>query len=376
MYERYKTAEKKFWHPMSASAAAHRGKTLVIARGDGNHITDIDGNRLLDGVGGLWNVNVGHNRAEVKAAIAAQLDELAYYQTFDGIAHPRVFDLADRLTAMFAQERMTRVLFNSGGSDAVETALKMARQYWIAAGQPGRTRFLSLRNGYHGVHIGGTSVGGNGVYHYNHGPLLGGCHLLDTPWLYRNPWDCRDPEQLVEHCIRQLEEQIALLGAQTIAAFIAEPVQGAGGVIVPPATYWKRLREVCDRHEILLIADEVVTGFGRSGCMLGSRGWGVAPTSSAWPRASPPATSPWVPRCSTSASATPSNTAPASATWSCTATPTAGIPPPAPPPWRCWTSSKPRTCPATPHGSGRRSSSNCCPWPNATTWWARCVARG
>ncbi|MDH1109785.1 aminotransferase class III-fold pyridoxal phosphate-dependent enzyme [Metapseudomonas otitidis] len=277
MYERYKTAEKKFWHPMSASAAAHRGKTLVIARGDGNHITDIDGNRLLDGVGGLWNVNVGHNRAEVKAAIAAQLDELAYYQTFDGIAHPRVFDLADRLTAMFAQERMTRVLFNSGGSDAVETALKMARQYWIAAGQPGRTRFLSLRNGYHGVHIGGTSVGGNGVYHYNHGPLLGGCHLLDTPWLYRNPWDCRDPEQLVEHCIRQLEEQIALLGAQTIAAFIAEPVQGAGGVIVPPATYWKRLREVCDRYEILLIADEVVTGFGRSGCMLGSRGWGVAP---------------------------------------------------------------------------------------------------
>jgi adenosylmethionine-8-amino-7-oxononanoate aminotransferase len=159
----------------------------------------------------------------------------------------------------------------------VETALKMARQYWIAVGEPARTRFLSLRNGYHGVHVGGTSVGGNGVYHYNHGQLLAGCYQLDTPWLYRNPWDCRDPEQLVEHCIRQLEEQIAFLGPQTIAAFIAEPVQGAGGVIVPPDTYWKRLREVCDRYGILLIADEVVTGFGRSGCMLGSRGWGVAP---------------------------------------------------------------------------------------------------
>lgn len=277
MYEKYKTAQKKFWHPMSSSAPANRAKTLVIARGDGNYITDIDGNRLLDGVGGLWNVNVGHNRAQVKAAIAAQLDELAYYQTFDGIAHPRVFDLAERLTTLFARERMARVLFNSGGSDAVETALKMARQYWIAAGQPGRVRFLSLRNGYHGVHVGGTSVGGNGVYHYNHGQLLAGCHLLDTPWLYRNPWDCRDPEQLTEHCIRQLEEQVAFLGPDTIAAFIAEPVQGAGGVIVPPDNYWKRLREVCDRYGILLIADEVVTGFGRTGCLLGSRGWGVAP---------------------------------------------------------------------------------------------------
>ncbi|MCF5705819.1 aminotransferase class III-fold pyridoxal phosphate-dependent enzyme [Pseudomonas syringae] len=277
MYETYKTAQKKFWHPMGSSAPENRSRTLIIASGDGNCITDVEGHRMLDGVGGLWNVNVGHNRASVKAAIAAQLDELAYYQTFDGIAHPRVFDLAERLTSMFAQENMTRVLFSSGGSDAVETALKMARQYWVASGEPGRTRFLSLRNGYHGVHMGGTSVGGNGVYHYNHGQLLAGCHLLDTPWLYRNPWDCRDPDELTHHCIRQLEDQIALLGAQTIAALIAEPVQGAGGVIVPPEHYWKRLREVCDRHGILLIADEVVTGFGRSGCMLGSRGWGVAP---------------------------------------------------------------------------------------------------
>ncbi len=277
MYEKYKTAEKKFWHPMSSSAPGNQARRLVIARADGNYITDIDGNRMLDGVGGLWNVNVGHNRSEVKAAIAAQLDELAYYQTFDGIAHPRVFDLAERLTSLFAQEEMTRVLFNSGGSDAVETALKMARQYWIAAGQPGRTRFLSLRNGYHGVHVGGTSVGGNGVYHYNHGQLLPGCYHLDTPWLYRNPWDCRDPAELTAHCTRQLEEQIQFLGPETIAAFIAEPVQGAGGVIVPPDGYWQQLREVCDRYEILLIADEVVTGFGRTGCMLGSRGWGVAP---------------------------------------------------------------------------------------------------
>ncbi|MGJ7505738.1 MULTISPECIES: aminotransferase class III-fold pyridoxal phosphate-dependent enzyme [unclassified Variovorax] len=277
MYRKYKTAEKKFWHPMRSANPLNTSSTLIIASGDGNYITDVDGHRMIDGVGGLWNVNVGHNRAEVKAAIARQLDELAYYQTFDGIAHPRVYDLSERLTSMFASEDMQRVLFSSGGSDAVETALKMARQYWITEGHPSRTRFLSLRSGYHGVHVGGTSVGGNGVYHHNHGPLLDGCYLLDTPWLYRNPWDCRDPGQLVDHCIRQMEDQIAFLGADTIAAMIAEPVQGAGGVIVPPDTYWKRLREVCDRHGILLIADEVVTGFGRSGSMLGSRGWGVAP---------------------------------------------------------------------------------------------------
>ena len=273
----YQQRQKRFWHPMSSAAAGHTTPTVVIAQGDGNYVVDVEGHRMLDGVGGLWNVNVGHNRPEVKAAIARQMDVLSYYQTFDGVAHPLVYDLADRLCAMFEQEDMQRVMFGSGGSDACETALKMARQYWVAAGEPSRTKFLSLRNGYHGVHMGGTSVGGNGVYHYNHGPLLPGCILLDTPWLYRNPWDCEDAEELVAHCIRQLEDTIAFHGPQTIAAFIAEPVQGAGGLIVPPATYWRRVRDVCDRNGILLIADEVVTGFGRTGCMLGSRGWGVAP---------------------------------------------------------------------------------------------------
>ena len=273
----YQQRQKRFWHPMSSAAAGHSTPTVIVERGDGNYVFDIEGNRLLDGVGGLWNVNVGHNRPEVKAALTRQMDKLSYYQTFDGVAHPGVYDLADRLCEMFKREDMQRVMFGSGGSDAVETALKMARQYWVAAGEPSRTKFLSLRNGYHGVHIGGTSVGGSGVYHYNHGPLLPGCVQLDTPWLYRNPWDCEDPEQLVTHCIRQLEEVIAFHGAQTIAAFIAEPVQGAGGLIVPPAAYWPRLREVCDRTGILLIADEVVTGFGRTGSMLGSRGWEVAP---------------------------------------------------------------------------------------------------
>jgi putrescine---pyruvate transaminase len=277
MYEQYKQAQKRFWHPMGPPTPGNRGETLIITRSDGNYVTDADGQRLLDGIGGLWNVNIGHNHPEVKQAIRQQMDELGYYQMFAGIAHPRVYDLADRLIAMFEPEDMARVLFSSGGSDAVETALKMARQYWMAAGEPTRTGFISLRNAYHGVHMGGTAVGGNHVYHHNHGPLLPGVIQVDTPWLYRNPWDCDDPERLTEHCIRQLEERILFHGANTIAAFIAEPVQGAGGVIVPPASYWPAVRALLDKYRILMIADEVVTGFGRTGCMLGSRGWGVAP---------------------------------------------------------------------------------------------------
>lgn len=277
MYEKYKSAQKHFWHPMGAPTPGNKGETLIIVSSDGNYVTDVDGNRLLDGVGGLWNVNIGHNRAEVKEAIKAQMDELGYYQTFDGIAHPRVYDLADRLIEMFRQEEMERVLFSSGGSDACETALKMARQYWQAAGEPKRTKFISLRNAYHGVHMGGTSVGGNNVYHLNHGPMLAGCIQVDTPWLYRNPWGCESPEELTRHCIQQLEEQIIFNGPDSIAAFIAEPVQGAGGVIVPPASYWPAVRKLLDKYGILMIADEVVTAFGRSGCMLGSRGWNVKP---------------------------------------------------------------------------------------------------
>lgn len=277
MYEKYKTAQKHFWHPMGPPTPGNKGDTLIIASAEGNTVTDVDNNVLIDGVGGLWNVNIGHNHSEVKAAISQQMDELAYYQMFAGIAHPRAYDLADKLVEMFSQENMARVLFSSGGSDAVETALKMSRQYWIAAGEPKRTKFISLRNAYHGVHMGGTSVGGNNVYHMNHGPLLGGCIQVDTPWLFRNPWDCEDPEQLTQYCIRQLEEQIIFHGPDSIAAFIAEPVQGAGGVIVPPDSYWPAVRELLNKYNILMISDEVVTGFGRTGCMLGSRGWGVVP---------------------------------------------------------------------------------------------------
>lgn len=266
----------KLWHPMVHPNEAESREPIHITRGEGVYVQDEKGRQLLDGVAGLWCVNAGHNRSEIKDAIKAQLDELEYFQLFDGVSHPRVVELAELLLDFTAEENMRRVVFSSGGSDAIETGLKLARQYHRLAGQPERIKFISLKQGYHGTHFGGMSVNGNNVNRRNYEPLLPGCFHLDSPWLYRNPWT-DVPEELGRLCAEQLEKELEFQMPDTVAAFIAEPVQGAGGVIVPPANYWPLIREVCDRHGVLLISDEVVTGFGRSGSMFGARGWGVSP---------------------------------------------------------------------------------------------------
>ncbi|AYF87829.1 aspartate aminotransferase family protein [Pseudomonas sp. JS3066] len=270
------TRDNAFWHPMLHPNEMKQREPIRILRGEGCFVFDDKGNRLVDGVAGLWNVNVGHGRKEIKAAIAAQLDELEYFQLFDGISHPRAEELAAKVIGMLEPEGMRRVAFSSGGSDAVETALKLARQYWKLQGQADRTKFISLRQGYHGTHFGGASVNGNTVFRRNYEPLLPGCFHVDTPWLYRNPYS-QDPAELAQICADLLEREIQFQSPDTVAAFIAEPIQGAGGVIVPPENYWPLIRKVCDKYGVLLIADEIVTGFGRSGSMFGSRLWGVKP---------------------------------------------------------------------------------------------------
>nr|WP_294865233.1 aspartate aminotransferase family protein [uncultured Pseudogulbenkiania sp.] len=266
----------RFWHPMLHPNEMQRREPIRIVRGDGCFVYDDKGHRLVDGVAGLWNVNVGHNRAEIKQAIVNQLDELEYFQLFDGISHPRAEELSATLIEMLQPEGMARVAFSSGGSDAVETALKLARQYWRVKGQPDRTKFISLKQGYHGTHFGGASVNGNTVFRRNYEPMLPGCFHVETPWTYRNPFT-EDPEELAKICAEMLEREILFQSPDTVAAFIAEPIQGAGGVIVPPASYWPLIRAVCDKYGVLLIADEIVTGFGRTGSMFGSRLWGVKP---------------------------------------------------------------------------------------------------
>lgn len=267
-----KSANAKYqWHPMVHPKRSEAHPPLIISKGRGSIVEDVDGQAYVDGIGGLWCVNVGHDRAEVKAAVREQMDQIAYYSSFDGTVTPPSIRLSQKLVEMAAPEDAAKVFFCSGGSDAVETAMKLARQYWRLVGEPHRTKFISLKGGYHGVHFGGVSLNGNPPFRWAYEPLLPGCLQVDTPWLYRNPWTS-DPAELARICAEQLEREIQFQGPHTVAAFFAEPIQGAGGVIVPPEQYWPLVREVCDRYGVLLVSDEVVTGFGRSGAMFGARG--------------------------------------------------------------------------------------------------------
>ncbi len=273
-YAELKALEDNVLHPMSLPAL-DREQPLFVARGEGVHIFDQDGRRYLDGMGGLWCVNVGHGHPKMNEAIREQLDKIAYFNTFGDCSNEPSLTLASKMIGMLGPEEMDKVFFSSGGSDAVESALKLSRQYWRMRGQPDKTRFISLKHAYHGVHFGGVSVAGLPNFK-QYGPLIPGCSQIDSPFLYRNAWT-DDPEELGAICAGLLDREIAYHGSGNVAAFIAEPIQGAGGVIVPPANFWPLVREVCDKHDVLLIADEVVTGFGRSGSLFGARGWGVKP---------------------------------------------------------------------------------------------------
>lgn len=268
---------KPLWHPMAHPAEMRADPPKVIVASQGVEVTDIEGHRVLDAVGGLWNVNLGYSCEPVKQAITDQLATLPYYSGFRGTSTGPAIELAHELTQWFAPEGMARVFFTSGGSDSVETALRLARQYWKVRGFGDRTKFIGLKKGYHGTHFGGASVNGNVNFRRNYEPLMPGAFHIAAPWSYRNPFNETDPQRLAQLCATMLEEEIAFQGPETIAAFIMEPVLGAGGVIVPPATFMPMVREILDRYGILLIADEVITGFGRTGAWSGSRLWGVKP---------------------------------------------------------------------------------------------------
>jgi len=268
---------RSLWHPMTAPADSHANPPTIITGGQGARIRDIDGHEVVDGVGGLWNVNLGYSCQPVKDAIAAQLDRLPYYSIFRGTSNDQVIELAEMLRDFFAPDGLTRAFFTSGGSDSVETALRLARQYHKIRGQAGRVKFLSLKKGYHGTHFGGASVNGNANFRTQYEPLLAGCHHVPSPYMYRNAFDESDPVRLAALCLKALEDEIAFQGPETIAAFIMEPVLGAGGVIVPHESFMPGVAALCRQHGILLIADEVITGFGRTGAWSGSRLWGVQP---------------------------------------------------------------------------------------------------
>lgn len=268
---------KSLWHPMAHPADSLANPPTIITGASGVRISDVDGHEVIDAVGGLWNVNLGFSCQPVKDAIAAQLDVLPYYSTFRGTSNDQVIQLAEVLKDFFAADGLTRAFFTSGGSDSVETALRLARQYHKIRGEAGRTKFLSLKKGYHGTHMGGASVNGNANFRTQYEPLLPGCYHIPAPYAYRNPFHESDPAKLAQLCLQALEDEIAFQGAGTIAAFIMEPILGAGGVIPPHESFMPGVREICSKHGILLIADEVITAFGRTGSWSGSRHWGVQP---------------------------------------------------------------------------------------------------
>jgi adenosylmethionine-8-amino-7-oxononanoate aminotransferase len=268
---------RSVWHPMAHPADSRANPPTIVTGGQGVRITDIDGHEVVDAVGGLWNVNLGFSCQPVKDAIAAQLDKLPYYSIFRGTSNDPVIELAEALREFFAPDGLSRAFFTSGGSDSVETALRLARQYHKIRGDTGRVKFLSLKKGYHGTHMGGASVNGNANFRTQYEPLLPGCHHLPAPYTYRNPFNETDPERLAQLCLNAIEDEITFQEAGTIAAFIMEPILGAGGVIAPHKSFMPGVRDICSRHGILLIADEVITAFGRTGSWTGSRHWGVQP---------------------------------------------------------------------------------------------------
>ena len=268
---------RSLWHPMAHPADSLQNPPTIITGASGVKIKDVDGHEVVDAVGGLWNVNLGFSNQPIKDAISAQLDTLPYYSTFRGTTNDKVIELSEILRDFFAPDGLTRAFYTSGGSDSVETALRLARQYHKVKGDTGRTKFLSLKKGYHGTHMGGASVNGNANFRTQYEPLLPGCYHIPAPYTYRNPFNETDPERLAQLCLQAMEDEIAFQGANTIAAMIMEPILGAGGVIPPHESFMPGVREICSKHGILLIADEVITAFGRTGGWSGSRYWGVQP---------------------------------------------------------------------------------------------------
>jgi beta-alanine--pyruvate transaminase len=263
-----------FWMPFTANRQ-FKAKPRLLARAEGMHYWTEDGRKVLDGVAGLWCVNAGHGRKEITEAVSKQLATMEYAPPFQ-MGHPPGFELASRLVKL-APGDIDHVFFTNSGSEAVDTALKIAIAYHRLRGEGARQRLIGREKGYHGVGFGGTSVGGMVNNRKFFGALLPGVdHLRHTHDLEHNAFSRGLPEWGA-HLADDLERLVALHDASTIAAVIVEPVAGSAGVLLPPKGYLQRLRSICDKHGILLIFDEVITGFGRLGAPFGAQHFDVLP---------------------------------------------------------------------------------------------------
>jgi putrescine aminotransferase len=264
-------------HPVTAPKEMETEGARVVVEADGWWLTDDRGRRLIDGFAGLWCVAVGHGRSEIADAVHRQMQTLDYFTTFHGQSHPRAIELAEKLCSMFPPSYgLNHVMFSSGGSEANETNIKLVRLYWAMKGEERRTTVVARHHGYHGLTIATMTATGIMPMRWNFGPEAPGFAHIAAPYCYKCELGLSYPSCKLA-CADQLEVLIDQVGAETIAAFIAEPVIGAGGIIPPPDDYFASVRDICDRHGILMIVDEVVTGFGRTGTMFGFERYGVRP---------------------------------------------------------------------------------------------------
>ncbi|MFA9421575.1 MAG: aspartate aminotransferase family protein, partial [Gammaproteobacteria bacterium] len=260
-------------HPLHHAAGHSSGKVWV--KGEGSYLIDADGNRLIDGLSSLWNVNAGHGRGELADAAARQMRELAFCSSYAGSSNRPAIELADRLSGL-CYPNINNFYFTSGGGEATDSNIKLARWYWKAKGQPEKTKVISRMWGYHGVTFAAMCATGIASYWPMFEPRIPGFSHIPSPDPYRYPMPEDGSSQGIA-AANELEKEILKQGADTVAMFIAEPVQGAGGVIVPQDDYFQRIREICDQYDVLLVADEVITAFGRTGKMFALEHYGVQP---------------------------------------------------------------------------------------------------
>lgn len=262
-------------HPFTAGGELAAKGARVITRAKGVHLTDSDGHEILDAMAGLWCVNIGYGRDELAEVAARQMRELPYYNTFFQTTHVPAIALAQKL-AELAPGDLNHVFFAGSGSEANDTNIRMVRTYWAMKGKPSKSVIISRKNAYHGSSVGSGSLGGMAAMHEQGGLPIPDVHHINQPNWWAEGGDMA-PDDFGLARARELEEAILELGEDRVAAFIAEPVQGAGGVIIAPETYWPEIQRICDKYEILLIADEVICGFGRTGNWFGSQTLNIRP---------------------------------------------------------------------------------------------------
>ncbi|MEZ0195540.1 aspartate aminotransferase family protein [Pseudomonas qingdaonensis] len=246
----------------------------IITKAKGVHLWDSEGNKILDGMAGLWCVAVGYGREELAEAAASQMRELPYYNLFFQTAHPPALELARAITEV-APAGMSHVFFTGSGSEGNDTNLRMVRHYWALKGKPQKQVIIGRVNGYHGSTVAGAALGGMSGMHEQGGTLPGIVHIAQPYWFGEG--GDMTPDAFGVWAAEQLEKKILEVGEDNVAAFIAEPIQGAGGVIIPPETYWPKIKEILAKYEILFIADEVICGFGRTGQWFGTDYYGLKP---------------------------------------------------------------------------------------------------